>query len=466
MRPVRVAVWTLGCKVNQYDSESIAQLFRRHGFSVVGFEEEADLYVINTCAVTATGEHKSRQLIRRAARRARGKGAVMVTGCLAQLQPGLVGSMDGVVAVVGTDRRGRLVQLAAEWAKGATLPSAACPDVAGAFRDARPAYEELPVACFPDRARAVVKIQDGCDEMCTFCIVPYSRGRARSREAGAVLDEVRRLVDANFHEIVLSGVNVAAYGRDLGQRDGLLRLLERIEALPGSFRIRLGSVLPSALTCELLAWWGGSQRLCPHIHLSLQSGDDGVLRRMGRRYRADDVRMAVGRLREMRPDLAVTADVIVGFPGETEEAFGRTVGLVEELGTMRLHLFPFSPRPGTPAAHLSGRVDGEVAARRMRHLSATGERAGAAYLERLCGREVDVLVERPAPGSARFQGVDEHYARVELEGTAAGSLEAGRVVRARVVGTGLRGLRAVVADAGGEGRSGVAGTAPSAWNLP
>lgn len=444
-----MAFATLGCKVNQYDTQALSELFVRFGFDVVGFDEAADVYVVNTCAVTAAGDRKSRQVIRRAVRRARGQAAVMVTGCLAQLRGEALAAMEGVSAVVGTDRRRRLVDLALQWVatrQGRFGGEVEPPTV---LRRRRPGYEELPIASFADRSRAVVKVQDGCDEMCSFCIVPYTRGAARSRRPEAVVDEVRRLVDRGYRELVLSGVHLGAYGKDLGDGTTLTRLLERIEEVPGQFRVRLSSLLPASLTEELVAAWGRSGRLCPHLHLSLQSGDDAVLRAMGRRYTADEVRRRVGRLREAVPDLAISCDIIVGFPGETDPAFERTARLLEELGAMRLHLFPFSPRPGTRAARLGGGVPVEVVRRRMQALQALEDRLALAFHRTLEGRDVEVLVEQPEAEAAWPEGVDGHYVRVELPGLPLEALEPGHLVRATVTEAGRHRVRAVLAGSGG-----------------
>lgn len=441
----RIALATLGCKVNQYDSQSLAELFRLHGFEVVDFDHPADVYVINTCAVTSTGERKSRQLIRRATRRAGGRVPVLVTGCLAQLAPQTTLAIPGVTAVVGTDRRARLVELARRWvdplARGEGVPPNAI-EVAPGLRRRRPPYEELPVSTFPGRSRATVKVQDGCDEGCTFCIVPHTRGLSRSRPPEAVVAEVRRLVEAGYREVVLSGVHLGLYGRDLGLEGGLAALLGRLESIPGTFRLRLSSLLPGSLDDRLIEWFGISRRLCPHVHLSLQSGDDGVLAAMGRRYRADDVRRTVGALRERRPDLAVSADVIVGFPGETDSAFCRTARLVADLEAFRLHVFPYSPRPGTAAAARKPTVGVRERQRRLRQLRALGDELAGRFHARLVGREVDVLVESPPePAAGALEGVDEHYVRVRLDARRIPG--PGHLVRARVVSAGTQWVQGV-----------------------
>lgn len=440
-----MAFATLGCKVNQYDTQALSELFVRSGFDVVDFDEAADVYVVNTCAVTATGDRKSRQVIRRAVRRAGGGAAVMVTGCLAQLQGEALARLEGVSAVVGTDGRRRLVELALQWVAGREGHFNAETALPTSLRRWRLAYEELPIASFADRSRAVVKVQDGCDEMCSFCIVPYTRGAARSRRPEAVVEEVRRLVDAGFRELVLSGVHLGAYGKDLGDGTSLARLLERIEDVPGEFRLRLSSLLPAALTDELVAVWGRSGRLCPHLHLSLQSGDDAVLGAMGRRYGADEVRRRVGRLREAVPDLAISCDIIVGFPGETEQAVERTAHLLEEIGAMRLHLFPFSPRPGTRAAGLDRSVPPQVVRRRMRALQALEDRLALEFHRKLQDTDVEVLIEQPPAHATWPEGVDGHYVRVEFPGLSADELEPGRLVRATVTEAGRHRVQAVPA---------------------
>ena len=465
-----VAFATLGCKVNQYDTQALQELFARQGFRVVPFEGPADVYVVNTCAVTGEGERQSRQVVRRAVRRSGGGAAVVVTGCLAQLPTSRLASIPGVAAVVGTQRRAAVVEAAQAWlagrrghaperpglSDGAGSAPAPAPAVAASRGRPRGPYEELGVESFTGRSRAVVKVQDGCDEMCTFCVVPFTRGVSRSRAPQAVVEEVRRLVERGYRELVLSGVHLGSYGEDLPRRTNLVELLMQLEELPGPFRLRLSSLLPSSLSPQLVDWWGASRRLCPHIHLSLQSGDDGVLAAMGRSYTADWVREAVAALRRRRPDLSVSADVIVGFPGESERAFAATAQLVDELEVARLHVFPYSPRPFTAAARLPDDVPARVKRERVRELVQVAERAALRYHRRLVGHLVQVLVEDGPPGPA-VHGVDEHYVRVQLRLHQGLSFpgeparpQPGQLVAARVVEAGTHRVEAVCLPAAGE----------------
>ncbi|WP_324717542.1 tRNA (N(6)-L-threonylcarbamoyladenosine(37)-C(2))-methylthiotransferase MtaB [Carboxydochorda subterranea] len=448
---MRVAFLTLGCKVNQYDTQAMAELFARQGWTVVDGEQRADVVVVNTCAVTGEGGRKSRRAIRRAVRQARPGTMVLVTGCLAQLESEQLAAIPGVRAVVGPDRRRRLVEIAME-RSGRVAGDGPSPEVDVALepRRGRRSWEELPVRSFVERSRAVVKVQDGCDEMCAFCVVPYVRGRSRSRPPEAVIDEVRTLAAAGYQEIVVSGIHLGAYGADGWD---LTRLLEAIEEVPGSFRVRLSSLLPGSLTESLVRRWGDSRRLCPHLHLSLQSGDDEILERMGRRYRMAEVEERVEALRSSRPDLAVSADVIVGFPGESDRAAEATVEALRRLGVARVHAFPYSARPLTRAARLDGRVPPEVVRRRMQRVRAVAAELAVRYHRSLVGREVDVLVERSPSATIWAEGVDEHYVRVRLAGMAGNGVRPGRVVRAQVLEAGRMRVLASPVEPPPEGRN-------------
>lgn len=433
----RVAVHTLGCKVNQYDGEALLALFRQRGYRVVGFDEPADVYIINTCTVTHEGDRKSRQLIRRA-RRCNPEAVVVVAGCYAQTSPGEVAGLPGVDVVLGNSDRARVVELAeaARGRRGAPLRA-----VGDIFRVR--AFEELPASGLTGRTRAVLKVQEGCAEFCAYCIVPYARGRPRSRRPEEARAEAERLAAAGYREVVLAGTHLGAYGRDLapgpdGRPVRLGDLLRAIHAVEGIARIRLSSLEPMDVDDALLAAMGELPKVCPHLHLPLQSGSDRVLARMRRRYTADGFRRLVARARRLVPDLGLTTDVIAGFPGEGEEDHRATLALLEEVGFHRIHVFPFSPRSGTPAARAPGQVPPEVRERRVRELLALGRRLARACHERLVGRRVEVLAEAgPGREGGPLEGYTPQYIRVRFAGS--GEL-ANRLVAVRVTAADAEGV--------------------------
>lgn len=408
----RVALHTLGCKVNQYESAALAGMFRDRGYEVVDFAGKADVYIINTCTVTHLGDRKSRQLIRRAIR-ANPEALVAVTGCYAQTSPGEVSGIPGVDLVVGTRDRKRLVDLVESAVKGS-----------GPFCDVREfkpgdEFEELPALPEYGRARAYLKIQEGCSNFCTYCIVPYARGPVRSRKPGNVIDEAGRLAGAGFKEIVLTGIHTGEYGRDLAGEPLLAGLIKALSDVPGLRRLRLSSIEPTDFTAGLVDAMAGSAIFCRHLHVPLQSGDDGILKKMGRRYTSGDYEGMAAMLREKLPGLGLTTDVMVGFPGEGEEQFAATCRLVEKVSFSGLHVFKYSPRRGTQAADYPGQVEPGVKEIRSSKLIALGKKLAAGFTASLLGRKLEVLVE---------QTLDESQAL--CEGTYVGGHERGAVAPA------------------------------------
>lgn len=383
----RVAIHTLGCKVNQYESAALAGMFRDCGYDVVDFAGKADIYIVNTCTVTHLGDRKSRQLIRRAVR-ANPEAIVAVTGCYAQTSPGEVSGIPGVDLVIGTRDRKQLVELVESAVKGS---GPLC-----AVREFGPGdeFEELPALPEYGRARAYLKIQEGCSNFCTYCIVPYARGPVRSRNPGSVIDEAVRLAGAGFKEIVLTGIHTGEYGRDLPGRPLLAGLIKKLSEVPGLRRLRLSSIEPTDLNTGLVDAMAGSAIFCRHLHVPLQSGDDGILKKMGRRYNSSDYENLAAMLREKLPGLSLTTDVMAGFPGEGEEQFAATCRLVEKVSFSGLHVFKYSPRRGTPAAGFPGQVAPEAKEARSARLIALGKKLAADFAASLLGRKVEVLVEQ------------------------------------------------------------------------
>ncbi|WP_338835043.1 Threonylcarbamoyladenosine tRNA methylthiotransferase MtaB [Moorella humiferrea] len=401
----RVALVSLGCKVNQNELEAMKHLFREAGYEIVPFSQKADVYVVHTCTVTHISDRKSRQYIRRA-RRANPDAVVAVTGCYAQVAPGEVMSIPGVDVIIGTRDRRQLVELVEKARREGITVNAVRPHEAGE------AFEELPLVEV-SRARAFLKIQEGCEEFCTYCIVPYARGPFRSRAPEAVLKEVQRLVAAGYLEIVLTGVHTGAYGRDLPGGPDLAGLLRQIVQIPGLKRLRISSIDPLDFTPDLKEVLTGEEIICPHYHIPLQSGDDEILRRMGRRYDARYYLDLIASLRARRPRAAFTSDVMVGFPGETEEQFQNTMRVVKEAGLAAIHVFPYSPRRGTPAAAMPDQVDPAVKKERERRLLQLGRKLSRQYAREFLQETMEVLVERALAGRPGvFEGHTGNYLQV------------------------------------------------------
>lgn len=399
-----VAFFTLGCKVNQAETAAMRQLFEKAGYSPVDFDSTADVYVINTCTVTNLGDRKSRQAARRARRR-NPAAVVVVTGCYAQISPEEVMAIPEVDLVVGTHARESLPRLAEEARNGR-------------FNYVRPltekqGFENLPAAQAGERTRAFLKVQEGCRQFCSYCIVPYARGPLYSSPAKATIQEAERLAREGFLEIVLTGVHLGSYGTDLPDKPALSDLLAGLIRVEGIKRIRLSSLEPTEITPALVEVMAAEPKICPHLHIPLQSGDDAVLKRMNRKYAASDFLCLVQWLRSAIPDLALTTDVIVGFPGETGDNFGRTVAVIRHAGFSRLHVFPFSPRRGTPAACFPDQVPSRVKEERSRHLIKLGKELAARFNARFIGQKAEVLFEEEArPGV--WAGLTPHYVRVEV----------------------------------------------------
>ncbi|MBE0466138.1 MAG: tRNA (N(6)-L-threonylcarbamoyladenosine(37)-C(2))-methylthiotransferase MtaB [Candidatus Desulforudis sp.] len=432
-----VAFHTLGCKVNQYETQGLAALFRERGYQVVPFEERADVYVVNTCTVTHIGDRKSRQVVRRAVRN-NPDALVLVTGCYAQVSPAEVSGIPGVDLVIGTTGRERIVDLVEEASRG-RRPVLAVEDVEKA-----PGFEELPgVDDQGGRTRAFIKVQEGCRDFCTYCIVPYARGPLRSRPSETVLALAARLVDEGHRELVLTGINLGAYGCDLGDQNlaGLVRRLARIRGL---LRLRLSSVEPHEITPELVEAVAENPVCCPHFHIPLQSGSDTVLDRMGRRYSTADYASLLELIRARVPEVAVTTDVMVGFPGETDAEHRDSLACVRRLEFTGLHVFVFSPRRGTPAASSPGQIPYRAKQERSREMLALDRELRHRFYSRYRGRKVEVLVETVADGVA--SGYTRNYLRTFFK---TDSELVGQVVELYVEGAERGNLRGIILDKAG-----------------
>jgi threonylcarbamoyladenosine tRNA methylthiotransferase MtaB len=414
-----LAFATLGCRLNQVETQELQAAAEARGFRAVAEEadgpgERADVVVVNTCTVTARAEFSDRQAIQRALRRHPGA-RIVVTGCWAQTDPQAIERIAGVDLVVGNADKGRLPELLAGLASAPRRHGRAervVSDIA-----AQRTLAAAPFARMQGRSRAFVKVQDGCQHRCAFCIVPLARGASRSRAPEVVLDQVRRLVEAGHREIVLTGIDLGHYGRDLVPRTSLAALLHEAIEVAGLRWVRLSSVLPAYFTPELLDVIAGSPVIAPHLHVPLQSGSDRVLRRMRRPYTAAMYRRLIERLAATIPGLGLGADVIVGFPGESDQDFAATRTLIEALPVTYLHVFPYSDRQGTEAARLDGRVAPHLIAARARELRALGEAKSAAFRRALVGTTPDVVVlETRERTRGALVGLTGNYVEVVLDG--------------------------------------------------
>lgn len=401
------------------------ELFRHRGYTIVDFEQRADVYVINTCTVTRTGDRKSRQIIRRAAR-ANPDAVVAVTGCYAQTAPDEILEIEGVDLVVGMGERNRIVDLVEEMTReksnGVQAPRKVVPDVFASTE-----FEEIPVEHFAGRTRATLKIQEGCDQFCAYCKIPYARGPSRSRHLDSVVAEARRLARAGFKEIVLTGIHLGAYGRDLDPPLSLVDVIEAIHDIEGLHWIRLGSIDAPEIDSALIRALKDYEKVCRHLHIPLQAGDDAVLKRMRRPYTTGDYRRVVEQLREILPHMGLTTDIIVGFPGETDAQFENTLQFVREMAFTRLHVFPYSPRAGTPAARFPDQIPGPRKQERTHRMIELGKELSARFHEKFIGKMVEVLWEQPVEDGdlPLWEGLTETYVRVEarVEGDWAGQIQ-------------------------------------------
>lgn len=400
----RIAFHTLGCKVNQYDTQAMLESFQAAGWEVCGFEEQADAYVINTCTVTGTGDKKSVQLIRRV-HREHPEAAIVVTGCLAQRDPDRV-TLPGVRLVLGTAKRAQAAQLLERALEG-NLALIEVNTLKGA------AFEPLTINSHEGKTRATMKIQEGCDRYCTYCIIPYVRGPVRSMELDAVAAEAGRLAQAGYREVVVTGIHLTSYGRGMGVE--LCDALEAVGRVEGIRRIRLGSLEPYYVTEERARRLADMDKLCRQFHLSMQSGSAGVLERMHRRYTPDEYARGVELLRKYMPGCAITTDVLTGFPGETEAEAAETLAFVERIGFARIHVFPYSRRSGTVADRLPGQVPEAVKHARAAELIALGGRLSQAYERAALGSVREVLLEEET-GTGMCEGYTREYLRVRAPG--------------------------------------------------
>lgn len=404
----KVAFYTLGCKVNQYETEAMLEMFKKEGYTQVDSEDFADVYVINTCTVTHMSDRKSRQYIRRMKKK-NPEAIIAVVGCYSQVSPEEILDIEEVNLVMGTNERRQIVE---EIKKLDATKKASTVDDIMKVR----AFEEIEISQTNGRTRAFIKIQDGCDRFCTYCIIPYARGgKVRSRDLESIVSEVKKLVLNGYKEVVLTGIHVASYGKDVKDESiNLLTVIKAINEIDGIERIRLSSVEPVLFTDEFVSEVSKMKKVCPHYHLSLQSGCDETLKRMNRRYTTKEYKEIVDRLRENIPNVAITTDVIVGFPGETNDEFKNTYEFLKDIELSQMHIFKYSPRKGTPAATMENQIDPQMKQLRSDKLLNLNKENFNKFAGRFIGKEIDVLFEQSIAENT-YEGLTPNYIRVVVK---------------------------------------------------
>lgn len=404
----KVAFYTLGCKVNQYETEAMLEMFKKDGYTQVDSEEFADVYVINTCTVTHMSDRKSRQYIRRMKKK-NPDAIIAVVGCYSQVSPEEILEIEEVNLVMGTNERRQIVE------EIKNLDASKKASTVDDIMKVR-AFEEIEINQANGRTRAFMKIQDGCDRFCSYCIIPYARGgKVRSRDLESVVNEAKKLADNGYTEIVLTGIHVASYGKDVKDAEvNLLSVIKAINEIEGVKRIRLSSVEPVLMTDEFIDEVSKMPKVCPHYHLSLQSGCDETLKRMNRRYTTEEYKEIVDKLREKMPNVAITTDVIVGFPGETNDEFNKTYNFLSDIKLSQMHVFKYSPRKGTPAATMENQIDPQMKHLRSDKLISLNKKNFNEFATRFIGDEYEVLFEQNV-GSNKYEGLTPNYIRVVVE---------------------------------------------------
>ena len=403
---MKVAFTTLGCKVNQFETEVMEGLFKEKKYEIVNFEEVANVYVINTCSVTHLGEKKSRQLIRRAIKN-NNKAIVAVVGCYSQVAADEIAKIEGVSLIVGTKERKNIVTLV-ETVLKEHQPLQVVEDVMDYHE-----FEDIPLLNNPDRTRAFLKIQDGCSNFCTYCIIPYTRGPLKSRKLDSILSEAEKLLESGFKEIVLTGIHLGAYGKDLADEIALVDVVKALLDNEKLTRLRLGSLESIELDQEILEIMNQDQRLCRQLHLPLQSGSDKILKKMNRNYTTGEFKALVDNIYAKVPGIAITTDVIVGFPGENSTDFNEAVEFIKNMNFSKIHIFPYSKRKNTPAANYAEQVSEEEKKKRSVYLKEISDMASAKYRNKMLNTTVEILVENITPDYA--EGLASNYVKVYCE---------------------------------------------------
>ena len=406
-------ITTLGCKVNQYESDAIAEQLKNSGCVPAPSENQADLCIINTCTVTQKASMQSRQAVRQTIR-SNPKARIVVTGCYAQTEPDEILKIDGVHTVIGHGDKHKIPEIV----RSSPIENYRRPTLLRRNISSEHEFKQVPVTVFGDRTRPFLKIQDGCDTFCTYCIVPYARGRSRSMLPENVLGNIGHLSHAGYHEVVLTGVHLGGYGLDLSPKYHLAGLLSRINESSPIHRVRLSSIEPHELTEDILTLVAETDVFCDHFHIPLQSGDDFVLKKMHRPYTRSFFRDLIVKINSLIPDAAIGVDALIGFPGETEKAFENTYSLIEELPVTYLHVFPFSVRKGTPASTYPQQLDSRTIKARCEKMRTLGNQKKQAFYKNFIGKKIEILIESKRDESTgSFKGITSNYIPVRVNGS-------------------------------------------------
>ncbi len=401
-----VAFITLGCKVNQYETNAMTQQFIEKGYEVVDHTKEADIYIVNTCTVTNMSDRKSRQMLRRV-KELNKKAIVVACGCYAQVAKEELEKIEEINLVLGNNEKKDIVEHIEKYIKSKNTEKQTIPEVQTEDVMNQKEFVEFGDITFTEKTRAVIKIQDGCDRFCSYCIIPYARGRVRSRKPEHILSEIQKIAKEGIKEVVITGIHIASYGKDFKQEYRLIDLLEEMNGIEGIERIRLGSIEPLLITEEFVSRLEKLSKICHQFHLSLQSGCDETLKRMNRRYTTEEFKDITKLLRKTFEDAILTTDIIVGFPGESEEEFEKTYAFLEEIKFYKMHVFKYSPRKGTKAAVMPNQIDGNKKEERSKRLIELSNKNEKTYNQQYIGKEVEVLFEEEKDGV--WQGHTKNY---------------------------------------------------------
>ncbi len=396
----KVAFITLGCKVNQYETNAMIQQFLQKEYEIVEATQKADIYIVNTCTVTNMSDRKSRQMLRRVKEQNQ-EALVVACGCYVQVAKEEIEKIQEIDLIVGNNEKKEMVEVVERYIK----EKKKCHPIEDVMLQKE--YVELGETTYTEKTRAVIKVQDGCDRFCSYCIIPYARGRVRSRKPDKIIGEIEKIAQKGIKEVVITGIHIASYGKDFKEEYQLIDLLEEINQIDGIQRIRLGSIEPLLITKQLVERLSKLEKICHHFHLSLQSGCDETLKRMNRRYTTTEFKEIVERLRQVYKDVILTTDIIVGFPQESEEEFEKTYKFLEEIKFYKMHVFKYSPRKGTKAAQMKGQIDGKIKEERSQRLIELSNKNQEIYHKQYVGKKVEILWEEEKNGS--YQGHTKNY---------------------------------------------------------
>ena len=409
----KVSFYTLGCKVNQYETNAMAQKFKEAGYEIVDMNDDiSDICIVNTCTVTNMSDRKSRHSLRRVKEK-NPSSIIAAVGCYAQVAKNDLEKMPEIDIVLGNEEKANIVQYVENFMENQNESKLIeIEDIA-----TKKEFEDMGQITYTEKTRAFIKVQDGCNQFCSYCIIPYARGRVRSRNAESIIKEITQIAQNGIKEVVITGIHVASYGRDLGNENGLIELLEKINEIEGIKRIRLGSLEPKIITEEFMQRLSKLEKMCHHFHLSLQSGCDATLKRMNRKYTTAEVKEIIERIRRYYDDVMLTTDIIVGFPGETEEEFEATYQFLKEVKLYKMHVFQYSPRKGTRAAVMPNQIDGNIKEARSKKLIELSNENQKMYNQQLVGKDVEVLFEdkEVEDGITYFRGHTQNYILVKYK---------------------------------------------------